>query len=178
MNPERHPESVKTPESSAELQSLAQERLEALRANPETGEKDQADKVEQAREAIEKHTEQPPAHKEQASAHKPAHRNPFASYTHTMASLRRHLSPASRRFSDVIHSPAVERASEVMERTVMRPSVTLGATSTALLVGTILYIMARRYGFSLSGSEILIAIVVGGIFGAVTELLFKPFSRR
>lgn len=170
----------KSPEASAELHALAQERLEEIRTSPENGEKAQVDQLKEARESIEKHAEKPQARdNEHAEApHKPSHLDPFINYKHTMSSLRQRLTPASRRISDFIHSPAIERTSEALERTVMRPSVTLGATSTALLVGTILYVMARHYGFPLSGSEILLAMLVGGIFGAITELLFKPFTRR
>lgn len=180
MTPERAPERSTSSESTAELAAIARERLDQLRDNPDRHEADQQHKLEQARRAIDRHNEQPQPtrEREHGMTHMAPHRNPFINYMHTMASMRRRLSPASRRFSDVIHHPVVEQVSEAMEKTVMRPSVALGATSTALLVASILYFMARKYGFGLSGSEVIVAIVLGGIFGAVTELLFYPFKRK
>jgi hypothetical protein len=95
-----------------------------------------------------------------------------------MRSVQQHLSPASRNFSKFIHTPAVEKTSEALEQTVARPSVTLGATWTALIVGGLAYFVARHYGFHLSGSELLFSFIVGAIIGIVGEGVFRVFKRR
>ncbi len=99
-------------------------------------------------------------------------------YKDTMQSLQRHLKPASRTFSRVIHNPAIERVSEVAGQTVARPSVMLGATTTALIVGSLTYATAKRYGFTLSGSELILSLLAGGVIGAIIEGLTKLFKRR
>lgn len=101
-----------------------------------------------------------------------------AAYRDTMRSLQRKLKPASRQFSKVIHNPAVERTSEVLGASVARPSVTLGATTTAALVGGGMYWAARHYGFAVSGSELLFGMLLGGILGFLIELAVRAFGRR
>ncbi len=65
-----------------------------------------------------------------------------------------------------------------MEKTVARPSLMLGTTWTALIVGSIFYLTARHYGFTLSGSELLFSFVVGALLGLVLEGLWQAFKRR
>ena len=66
----------------------------------------------------------------------------------------------------------------MLEKTVMRPSVTLGATWTALIVGVVFYWTARHYGFRLSGSEMILALIVGGLLGAGLEWLGFLLRRK
>lgn len=177
---EREPQSVEhLNNAAAELSELAAEqRPEAKAEQPEK----QQEKAERARETIRKtetaETAEQPAFEEHAPAEpKARHLDRHTSYRHTLASLRRHLSPASRRFSQLIHNPIVDKTSELVGNTVMRPSVTLGATATALVAGGFVYFAARHYGYALHGSEILFALLVGGILGAVIEALTKLVRR-
>ncbi len=139
----------------------------------------QHEQLETARHKLEQAPE--PAAKASEHDHRPSHHpttlDKEAAYHDTLRSLQRHLSPASRRFSKVIHSPAVEKTSEVVGATVARPSVTLGATTTALIVGGFLYFTARAYGFALSGSELLLSLIIGGILGLLVEGVAKLFKR-
>jgi len=98
-------------------------------------------------------------------------------YAQTLASVQRRLKPASRSFSKVIHAPVVEKASEVLETTVARPSVMLGTTWTALIVGTLFYFTARHYGYALSGSELLFSFIVGAVIGLTLEGLWRLLKR-
>ena len=176
---EREP---KGPEKSAEFNQAELESTEARRG-PERAQESEADRsrnVEDARAKVEAH-----ATREQ---HEPAKENGpkrFSSgidrkqaYAQTMASIRRHLPTASRAFSKVIHTPMVEKTSEAVGKTVMRPSVTLGATSTALLVGGFTYFLAKHYGYALSGSSILLSLVIGGLVGILIEGIAKLFRPK
>lgn len=158
----------------------APERQEAHEALTESTEK-QAEQVEAARNKLEQAPE--PAAKVSEREHAPTHHHPTrldkeASYWDTLRSMQRHLTPASRRFSKLIHSPAIEKTSEVVGATVARPSVTLGATITAVVVGSFLYLTARAYGFALSGSELLLSLIVGGLLGLAVEGIAKLFKQR
>jgi hypothetical protein len=90
-------------------------------------------------------------------------------YSDTLGSVQNRLSPGSRTFSKIIHAPAVERSSELMERTIMRPSVVMGTTWTAFIVGLVFYLTARYYGFTLSGGEMLLALLGGAMLGLTLE---------
>ncbi len=155
-------EAAKAPERSPETASETKERLES------------------ARQTIEKQTqpEHSPAAREAEAKRPISGLQRKQIYADTMASLQRHLSPVSRRFSKVIHNPAIEKTSDAVGATVLRPSVTLGATATALLVGGGAYLIAKHYGYHLSGSIVLLSLIVGGLLGLVLEGLSKLFKRK
>jgi hypothetical protein len=99
-------------------------------------------------------------------------------YNETLASLQNRMSPSSKAFSKLIHNPAVEHTSSILESTIMRPSVVMGTTWTALIVGVIFYVTARVYGFKLSGSEMLLALLGGAVLGLALEGIWMFFSRK
>jgi hypothetical protein len=181
VSQEHQPDHEARAERSENLSSLGHERLEQLRSNPEHETDSSEQRAEAAREAIQKaeHKSEPePAPAAPKQHHRPLtldHRN---NYQQTLHSLQRHLSPVSRRFSNVIHNSIVERASEGLEKTVARPSVTAGTTWTALIVGATFYFTARNYGYMLSGSELLFSFVVGALIGVLVEALWRALFRR
>jgi small-conductance mechanosensitive channel len=183
-----HPETESRPDqnenSQAELEALGRERLKELdEAAPEAAAENQAERAEQARETLANHEVAPTEPMARADQETPTSTladtlDRVLNYRQTMASLQRRLSPASRNFSKVIHNQAVESTSEALEKTVMRPSVALGATWTALIVGLIFYLTARHYGYRLSGFEMIAALIVGGILGVILEGLSRFFRRK
>ncbi|HUC86752.1 MAG TPA: hypothetical protein VMR75_00285, partial [Candidatus Saccharimonadales bacterium] len=100
-----------------------------------------------------------------------------ANYRQTMVSLRHRMKPAARTFSKIIHTPSIEAASEVVGKTILRPSATLGATTTAVLFTGFLYIYARHYGFVLRGSGIWITLLLGAVVGLAVEVLYRMMRR-
>ncbi len=163
-----------------ELERMAAERL---RQSGERGAEKSPDRKSEVIAAREKlaHAEHQASPHETGSKSEGAPQRPVLtrelSFKHTMIGLRHRMKPAQRRFSQIIHSPAIEAASEVVGKTVLRPSVSLGATTCALLVGGTLYLFARNYGYPLRGSEILLSLVVGGIIGLLLEALYKTLFR-
>ncbi len=183
MSVEHQPTPRGAEQSHAELEALAKEQLEKLATTPENAAEHAEKRAEAAREIIHKQEQAPdpvPVAEKETAAPVPfvARLDQLTNYTHTMASLQRKLRPMSRSFSKVIHTPAVEKTSEALEKTVMRPSVAAGATWTALLVGVIFYVTARIYGYALSGSEMLVALVIGGILGVALEGVGRLLRRR
>jgi hypothetical protein len=176
------PEKHSSPETQAELSELGKERSQEIEREKtvEKGhEEDPSKRAEAAREVINKPevpTETPVIETERPSlGHRISH---AVNFEHTMKSLQGRLSPASRSFSKVIHSPVVEKTSETLEKTVMRPSVLNGALWTAVIVQAVLYFTARYYGFSLSGSEIIISLLAGGLLGVVLEGIWRSIKRH
>jgi hypothetical protein len=176
MSIEQQPKSHETNEQAkAELEALGKERMLELGIKaPEASAEHQEKRAEAAREVISHHELAPePAPAAEAP---PAATSPFAArldilanYTQTMQSLQKHLSPVSRTFSQVIHYTAVEKASEALETTVMRPSVIAGALWSAAIVGLGFYLVARHFGYAMSGSEMLVSLLAGGIIGGLLE---------
>ena len=166
--------------SNSEIERAAAERLKSIESRGERPENKEKS-IEKAREML-KHAEAvQPKHEtttknEGGSSNRPL-LTPTLNYKQTMRSLQHRMKPATRQFSKFIHSPVIDSTSEALGKTVFRPSVTLGATTTAVLIGGVLYIFARLNGFTLSGSEIILALILGGIFGLIIEGIFKSVQR-
>lgn len=188
MSAERESNHTEHLKHNAEIQTAGAEAIEHMRRHAEkAAETDPADRrAEAAREVINKHEHErapePAAVATETETPAPAPTSlifhPKLNYTQTLASIQRRLTPASRTFSQLIHTPAIEKASEAIENTVARPSVTAGATWTALIIGSIFYFTARRYGYALSGSEIELSFIVGAAVGLGLEWLWRTFIRR
>jgi len=176
MSPTSHERQAKP---APELEHVAAERLRSLqdRTEREPGHRNEA--VEAAREQL-KHAEQAEPQTEAAPAAQPVIHHVLTkaeNYRQTMISLRHRMKPTARAFSNLIHTPAVETASEAIGKTVLRPSVSLGATSTAVLLTGFIYLYARYYGFELRGSEIWLTLIVGAVIGLLGEGVYKTFRR-
>lgn len=187
MSQEHHQsQSEHSEHDKAALESARQERIAELRNKPENATEDSVERARAARETIHKpeHHPEPLAKSETESVPAPAQYRPLPhldyklNYTQTMASVQRRMQLVSRSFSKVIHTPAIEKASEAMERTVARPSLTAGATWTALIMGSLFYFTARHFGYVLSGSEITLSFIVGAIIGLALEAAWRAAFRR
>lgn len=159
----------------------APERHEVSQEQIEANKNEQQHKIEEARTKLEHHAEVNAKMAESdktTTKHHPTRFDKESAYWNTLRSVQMHLSPVSRQFSKVIHNPTIEKASELIGQTVARPSVLMGATTTAALLSIFLYIIARIYGFSLSGSELLLSLIVGAALGLVVEGLSKLVKRH
>ena len=183
MSQEHHHSSNERNErDQVDLEKARNEKLAELHQKSEKSPDDSPERARIARETINKpeHTPEPPPAVEADRSASPS--IPLLdyklNYTQTVASMQRHLKPVSRTFSKVIHIPAIEKASEALENTVARPSLTAGATWTALIMGSLFYFTARHYGYVLSGSEITLSFIVGAIIGLALEAAWRSAFRR
>lgn len=99
-------------------------------------------------------------------------------FTETMDTARNHMSPGARNFSKVIHQPAVERVSEAAGKTIARPNAILGGSMTAFFVVLIVFLVARYYGYPLSGAESILAFAAGWVLGIVFDYLRVMITGR
>jgi hypothetical protein len=182
MSVEHGPQAPERTSENAEIQKLGAERLKELaETSAENPKVDSEKRVEEAREKLTLQEVQQPEPIAKETGNNASFIKKIThglNYADTLASVQRRLSPRARSFSKVIHAPVVEKTSAVLEKTVMRPSVTLGATWTALIVGVIFYWTARHYGFRLSGSEMIIALLVGGLLGGSVEWFGHMLRKR
>jgi cell fate (sporulation/competence/biofilm development) regulator YlbF (YheA/YmcA/DUF963 family) len=88
-----------------------------------------------------------------------------AEYKKTMTAIRSEMSAPSRAFSKVIHNPVIEKTSEVVGSTVARPNAILAGSITAFLSVSLIYIVAKQYGYVLSGFESIGAFIIGWLIG-------------
>jgi len=171
-----------TKKETKELQELGDQHRERLQENLERAAEQSPEKVEDVRqEAMEKAL----AHEKQTTPESteeesPVERRPNgprskleteASFNATMTEVRTQMSAPSRTFSKVIHNKAVEKVSEVTGNTVARPDAILSGAifAFALTLGT--YLIAKNFGYPLSGFEAIAAFILGWILGIVYDFL-------
>ena len=75
------------------------------------------------------------------------------------------MSPPARAFSKFIHARAVEKTSEVVGATVARPNAILSGAIFAFVLVLAVYLIAKNYGYVLSGFETIAAFAIGWILG-------------
>lgn len=91
------------------------------------------------------------------------------SFTQTMKRVQTEMTPAERTFSRFIHSPAVEKSSEAIGKTIARPNAILTGSVFAFVLVLAAYFLARNYGFRLSGFETIGAFMLGWAIGLIYD---------
>lgn len=92
-----------------------------------------------------------------------------ASYKHHMKQLQSELPVAQRTFSKVIHNPVVEKASDIVGGTIARPNAILSGAVVAFFLVLGVYVVAKYYGYQLSGFESIGAFIVGWVLGLLYD---------
>lgn len=101
-----------------------------------------------------------------------------ARYQETLEGMRSRLpSKASQAFSKVIHNPIVDKTSEVIGDTVARPNLVV-AGAIGAITSVVVYFIARRYGYPLSGSETIGLFIAGWMIGAIIEFARAGFLNK
>lgn len=161
---------------SKELESLGNERREALRDSLDAAEKQHKNKSHEtshqaAAEAVDHaqsaetgiaKTERSPAEKRSTLITK---RHREQSFDKRINDIQPHLTPSEQRFSKLIHNKTVEKTSDAIGSTIARPNALLAGSISAFILVTILYLVAKHYGYQLSGFETIGAFVLGWLIG-------------
>lgn len=161
---------------------IAHERREAIQNALETAERKHKEHRSSEREILAKakdlakQTESQPG-REPAPAERrrtgPINKKQLAeSFKSQMKHTEAEMNTSERIFSRFIHSKPIEKTTDALGATVARPNALLSGSIAAFLGVTILYFVAKYYGFQLSGSETIVAFVVGWIIG----ILYDYFS--
>ncbi len=99
-----------------------------------------------------------------------------ATYKRTMNQVQSELPPVSRAFSKVIHNKAVERVSDAVGSTIARPNAILAGSLLAFVFTLIIFLVARYYGYPLSGAETIAAFILGWMIGLLLDYLRLEFT--
>jgi len=94
-----------------------------------------------------------------------------ASFKKHMAQVQAELPPTQRAFSKLIHSPVVEKTSEVVGGTIARPNAILSGAIVAFVLVLAVYLVAKHYGYVLSGFETIGAFIVGWVLGVLYDYI-------
>jgi uncharacterized membrane protein YdbT with pleckstrin-like domain len=171
------PEIVEKPSQRAEKQTTKEAPIE------------KGENPDEAREAVEKAlTDKEKSTKQEAegrssedsdSPHRViSHESREVVFNESMLDIQKRMSAPSRAFSKVIHNPVVEDTSEVVGRTIARPTSILSGSACAFIVLLGVYLLAKHNGFALSGSEFIGVFILGWALGLLIDFFRHMVSGR
>lgn len=159
------------------------ERGHEFKPNPEA----EVHNIEQARKMALKEVSESAQHKQEVTPEETA-ASPLnlknskvarkLSFNKTMSRVQKQMPLHQEVFSKVVHMLAVEKTTEFVASTIARPNAILSGSIGAFLITGTLYMAARYYGFSLSGSETIIAFAAGWVLGTLIDLLRMTILRK
>ena len=130
-------------DSAAEKKEKSAESKEDIRNEAlEIASQHEAAQEKKARESKENKKDQPSLTKADVEA----------SYKKTLDNVQKQLPAPSRAFSKVIHNSVVEKTSDAIGNTIARPNLII-AGALGAIASIIVYLIAKKYGYVLSGSE-------------------------
>lgn len=163
------------------LKAQYERRAELEKASPEKATEARHEAFEQAKSAEKNPTERDTYKGRERS---PAERRPKskhqkeASFKRTMETVQAEMSAPSRAFSKLIHTKAVEKTSDAAAKTIARPNAILAGSIAAFACTLIVYLVAKRYGYTLSGFETMGAFIVGWLIGQLFDFLRVMITGR
>lgn len=177
------PEKITTPEIALNASEAAAKQSEKLRKLESSAEKGAERSGEQLAADARKETEavfQKEAGKEHHSGGEPAspsvirkitQREKQRAFKQTLTRVQAEMNTPARTFSKLIHSPVVEKTSDVVANTAARPNAILTGSVMAFILLSIVYLVGRRYGYQLSGFEMIAAYGFGWALGLLADYL-------
>ena len=165
-----------------EFGEIAHERHEAIREQREHEERKHKDHQSSEREIVAEAQElaKEASDKKASPTASPAERRrgPInkrqleSSFESQMKFAKAEMRPSERVISKIIHNKTIEKTSDIAGSTVARPNAMLSGSIFAFVGVTILYFVAKYYGFHLSGFETVATFIFGWIIG----MLYDYFS--
>lgn len=98
-------------------------------------------------------------------------------YKKEIKKVQSQLPRGSRAFSKVVHNPVIETISDATAKTIFRPSALIGGSITGLVLGLIIYLVARYYGYPISTMTLVLLLIVGAVLGVIVELIVGMFKK-
>lgn len=100
------------------------------------------------------------------------------SFNSEMKNVRTEMNLGERMASRFLHSAPIEKTSEFVSTTLARPNAMLSGSIAAFVCITLVYFVARHYGYQLSGFETIVAFVLGWVIGIVYDYVIGLIRRR
>lgn len=150
-----HEHSTPTPEEENRENKLHKAHAEALQNASEIEEADSR-----------RHTHEPVAERHQGPITKKQLNREFDK---TMTTVQEEMSPAKRTFSKVIHTPVVEKTSDLLGATLARPNALFAGALGAFALTLAIYLFAKNVGYPLTGFESIASFFFGWILGLLYD---------
>lgn len=98
-------------------------------------------------------------------------------FTRTLKKAQRQLSAPERTFSKIIHTPLIEKTSDVAAKTIARPSGILLGSICAFIATTMVLVISKRSGFTYNYLLFFLVFVAGHIAGTAIELVIRSIKK-
>lgn len=167
----KHPEHIKPsekPSQTQEHQNNERGSLESIRNSIE--------KHAQDTETI-KHKQSSEERLDQSTSPQTIKKVKQEAYKNTLKNTQKKLNPTSRAFSKVIHSQPIESTSVALEKTIARPHSILYGGFLALLGSVLLYVTAKRYGFSYNFLIYALLYIAFYVIGLLIEVIINQVRK-
>lgn len=109
---------------------------------------------------------------------KPTKKQLDDNFNRSMNIIRQDMKPASRAFSKVIHNRVVEKTSNAVANTIARPNLIIAGGLGTLILCSAVYLVAKNYGYVLSGFEAIGTFILGWCIGAIFEFARVGFINK
>jgi len=175
------PETLKpTGERTVELEKAAGERLKTVHEQLEKKSERSGERSGEILESARRETEaafSPEVGKERRSGGEPSggpvhhatKQQRKTSYDTTMRQIRSEMNASSRTFSKIIHNVTVEKVSDVVGNTAARPNAILAGSVCATFLTLAVFLVAKQFGYRLSGFETIGTFVLGWLLGLMYD---------
>jgi len=100
------------------------------------------------------------------------------SYSRAMTRVRKHLPAPSRALSKIVHSPLLDKPSELASKTVARPSSMLGGGLFAMIGTALLLWTVNKHGYEYNYLAVAVLFLGGAIAGLAAEGTIRLLKRR
>ena len=174
-------------ENNHEVKKHAEAVREAAERQAEASRHEHAESISEIRDRIEKasKSKHEQADRQKESEKKESEQPELASkelkdlaYRRTLRRVQNKLPAPARAFSKVIHTPAVDVASEFAGKTIARPSGVLAGGIFAFLGSSVFLWTTKHYGYEYNYLLFALLFAGGFVFGLLVEILFRLAKRR
>ena len=100
------------------------------------------------------------------------------SYKQTVIRAQKDMHPINLIFSKFIHNQLIEKTSDFFEKTIARPNLILAGSIFSFTLTLIAYVIAKKYGYILSGFETILAFIIGWIVGLIYDYFLALFTGK
>jgi len=100
------------------------------------------------------------------------------SYAATMRQIQSEMNRSSRAFSKVIHNQTVEKLSDAIGSSAARPNAVLAGSMAATFLTLAVFLVAKQYGYRLSGFETIATFMLGWALGLIYDYARLMFPSR
>lgn len=129
--------------------------------------------IEHEAKTVERQHETPPSNERQPLHHYITKRIKADQYKRTLIQVQAHLPKSEKRFSKVIHQPAIEAVSEVGAKTIARPYSIIGGALFAIIGSFTVLAIAKHIGFEVPNSIFFMLFIVGYLLVLAVELAVR-----